>query len=54
VLWSKFRRPPAPGLGYVIAAHTAFCIPFAYLPIEGPPCIAERPAFLADARYGRL
>src|SRR4029079_13733717 len=22
------------GLGYLIAAHTAFCIPFAYLPIR--------------------
>ena len=22
------------GLGYIIAAHTAFCIPFAYLPIR--------------------
>ncbi len=23
------------GMGYLIAAHTAFCIPFAYLPIRG-------------------
>jgi spermidine/putrescine transport system permease protein len=28
-IWSDYT-----GLGYLIAAHTAFCIPFAYLPIR--------------------
>jgi spermidine/putrescine transport system permease protein len=28
-IWSGYQ-----GLGYIIAAHTAFCIPFAYLPIR--------------------
>jgi spermidine/putrescine transport system permease protein len=28
-IWSGYT-----GLGYLIAAHTAFCIPFAYLPIR--------------------
>jgi spermidine/putrescine transport system permease protein len=28
-IWSGYQ-----GVGYIIAAHTAFCIPFAYLPIR--------------------
>src|SRR4029078_853941 len=35
IFFSRIRIFPAcPVLGYLIAAHTAFCIPFAYLPIR--------------------
>jgi ABC-type spermidine/putrescine transport system permease subunit I len=45
------------GLGYLIAAHTAFCIPFAYLPIrarlESMDLTLERPPPISTPRRGR-
>ena len=35
IFFSRINMPTGyPGVGYLIAAHTAFCIPFAYLPIR--------------------
>jgi ABC-type spermidine/putrescine transport system permease subunit II len=46
------------GLGYLILAHTAFCIPFAYLPIRGKarehgPDAGDAPPPTSTPRRGR-